>query len=187
MARRLVVALLVGAMGCASASQEPNDGPAPPGDGLNVEVEALMSGWVVHTNRPASVALFEIVPNRGAGLLYPDPNKDREGVVDGSLRVTGTGGVILRHRSAYAAKVGGGGLVGSQNLDLMAANTPTLVFAVACECDLNLAGLERPDGPVDLLGPFASLDAQTAARKLVEAVLPSADVIYTTSRYFGTQ
>ncbi len=174
---------VVMALGCASSVPAPADTPTTPRD-LSIRIEPLTSGWVVHTNRPASVALFEIVPNRGAGLLFPDPAHQDGHLGAGSTRiVTEIGTVIRRHRSAYVPQRGGGGLVGSQNLDLFEANTPRVVVAVACECSLNLADLALPDGPAKVLGSFAAIDAQSAATRLIQAVLPSGDVTYALDRY----
>jgi len=66
--RRVVMALiLLGAMGCAAAEMEPN----PAGDDLSVWIEPYTSGWIVRTNRPASVALFEILMDPPICLARP--------------------------------------------------------------------------------------------------------------------
>lgn len=183
MNRRAAMLTVAAAFGCASSAAAPGDTTAVPAE-LRVQIEPLTSGWLVHTSRPASVALFEIVPNRGAGLLFPDPARDDGHMDAGSRRiVTEIGSVIRRHRAAYLTQRGGGGLVGSQNLELFESNTPRVVVAVACECSLNLTDVARPNGPSEVLGPFVTIDAQTAATKLVQAVLPSGTVTYTVDRY----
>jgi hypothetical protein len=140
---------------------------------------------MVHTNRPVSVALFEILPNRGVGLLYPDPARDDGRLLAGTTRLaTATGRVILRHRSAYLSPRGTGGLVGNRNLDLNQENAPITVVAIACDCTLRLDELAQPGGPSDVLGPFAGLNTPGAVAGLVEAILPSPDVEWISTRHF---
>ncbi len=178
-----VVALAV--VGCAGGSSGAADpSAASPSADFSIQIEPLSSGWVVHTSRPASMAMFEIVPGRGAGLLYPDPGRDDGHLDAGSNRVvTEIGSVIARHRASYLSQRGGGGLVGSSNVDLYEANDPTVVVAIACECELDVSQLAQPDGPSEVLGHFASVNSRTAVDRLVRAVLPSGDVRWVMDRY----
>ena len=63
------------------------------------------------------------------------------------------------------------------------ASGPTVVVGVACECELRLDDLSKPDGPRIVLESFNRLDPLFAAQALTAAVLPSSDVSWTTARY----
>lgn len=182
-------ALAAGVLGCASGG--PTYAPAEPdpeGAPLTLLIEPAHSGWAVHTNRPVSVALFEILPNRGVGLLYPDPNRE-EGRLGAGVTwlVTGTGSVILRHRAAYLSPRGTGGLVGNQNQQVNETNAPITVVAFACECTLNLDTLAEPGGPREVLGVFAGMNVPTAVAGLQKEILPSTDVNWISTRYLMGQ
>ena len=97
---------------------------------------------------------------------------------------TATGRVILRHRAAYLSPRGTGGLVGNRNLELNQANAPITVVAIACECTLALDQLAEPGGPEEVLGPFAGLNTPAAVAGLVEAIIPSPDANWVSTRYF---
>ena len=136
--------------------------------------------------RPISlVAFFEIWPNRGVGLLFPDPAREDGRLQAGVTRLaTETGPVLLRHRAAYLSPRGTGGLVGNSNLRLNQENAPITVVAIACECTLTLNKVAQPGGPQDVLGPFAGLNTPTAVAGLVEAIVPSPDENWISTRYF---
>jgi len=181
--------LLAGSAGCASGgpSYEPAD-PDPEGAPLSLRIEPDHNGWAIHTNRPVSVALFEILPNRGVGLLYPDPARDAGRIGAGvTWLVTGTGSVILRHRAAYLSPRGTGGLVGNQNQRVNEANAPITVVAFACECTLNLDTLAEPGGPREVLGVFAGMNVPAAVEGLRKEILPSGDVNWISARYLMGQ
>jgi hypothetical protein len=177
-----MVALAVGLSACGSSGVAHTDAPAPEGADLGITLERVPSGWMVHTTRPASVALVEIVPNRGAGLLFPDPLTGEGRLEAGTTRiVTKMGRVIGRHREAYLNEAGTVGMWGRDRRaieDLYASNAPPTVVAIACECALRLDALASPSGPSELLGPFASISAGSATQRLVAAVLPAQDVVY---------
>ena len=185
-----VVGILVcGIVGCASGgpTYDPAD-PAPEGAPLTLQIEPDHNGWAVHTNRPVSVALFEILPNRGVGLLYPDPSRE-EGRLGAGVTwlVTGTGSVILRHRAAYLGPRGTGGLAGNQNHRVNETNAPITVVAFACECTLNLDTLAEPGGPREVLGVFAGLNVPAAVAGLQKEILPSTGVNWISARYLMGQ
>lgn len=186
MSRAFSLFALIGVLGCASSGPAyvPAE-PAPEGARLTLVIEPDHNGWVVHTNRPVSVALFEVLPNRGVGLLYPDPSREEGELGAGVTRLdTGAGGLILRHRAAYLDPLGTGGLVGNQNLRLSEANAPITVVAFACECSLRLDALAEPGGPRELLSSFSGLNVPTALAELREVILPSPDVNWTSTQYY---
>jgi hypothetical protein len=177
------IALLAGACASGGPAYQPAE-PDPEGAPLHLRIEPDHNEWAVHTNRPVSVALFEIVPNRGVGLLYPDPSRE-EGRIGAGVTwlVTETGSVILRHRAAYLSPTGTGGLAGNQNQRVHEANAPITVVAFACECTLNLDTLAEPGGPREVLGVFAGLNVPTAVAGLKQEILPSTDVNWISARY----
>lgn len=184
-----VAGLTWGLAGCATGGRtyEPAE-PDPEGAPLRIRIEPDHNGWAVHLNRPASVALFEILPNRGVGLLYPDPSAGEDRLGSGvTWLVTGTGSVILRHRAAYLSPRGTGGLVGNQNQRLNEANAPITVVAFACECDLNLETLAKPGGPREVLGVFAGMNVPAAVAGLQKEILPPGDVNWVSDRYLMGQ
>ena len=167
---------LLGAMGCAAAEMEPN----PAGDDLSVWIEPYTGGWIVRTNRPASVTLFEILPNRGVGLLFPDPAREDGHLSAGNTRIaTETGGLIMAHRARYEGVTRGSGSLRRT----ITETYPRQVLAIACECILNLGDLTKPDGPTNLFGPSPGASPQSAAVRLIGAVLPSPDEPYAIARY----
>lgn len=184
--RTTLALTLLGVFACASSGlvHIPEEA-APDGVTLSLEIEPYHNGWQIHTNKAVSVALFEIYPNRGVGLLFPDPAKGEGEIGAGITRVlTGTGRIILRHRAAYLSPRGTGGLVGNRNQALNEQNAPITVVAFACECDLNLEELAAPGAPEDVVGPFAGMNVPSAASKLLEAILPSPDESWVSTRYF---
>jgi hypothetical protein len=186
MIRAAFVLALLGGVGCASSGlvHIPEEA-APDGVTLSLDIEPYHNGWQIHTNKAVSVALFEIYPNRGVGLLFPDPAKGEGEIGAGITRVqTGTGRIILRHRAAYLSPRGTGGLVGNRNLTLNQENAPITVVAIACECALDLEDLAEPSGPRDILGPFAGMNVPSASTKLLETVLPSPEENWVSTRYF---
>lgn len=182
--RRFSVPLAVLALvGCGSPRSVPPVAVAPSSDELSITIERVPAGWLIHTNRRASVAMFEILPNRGVGLLFPDAAEAESWVEAGSTRITThAGGVVIgRHRAAYLPVPGTVGLWGRDREaveDLYEGNTPRTVVAIACECTLRLSDLAEGDGPSRLLGPFAAVTAGSATPRLISAVLPSPDVMY---------
>jgi len=185
MNRFLLFAFSCGVIGCASPPPAfiPED-PAPAAVALAMEIEMIQDDCTVRVNRPAQVALFEIVPGQGAGLLFPDPSREEGKVNAGTTRVfAGERRLILQHRNRYLQPWNAGGLVGRRSTVVDQATGPTVIVAVACECDLKLDALLAPDGPRTVLESFNRLDPLFAAEALTEAVLPSPDVSWVMARY----
>lgn len=185
MRRSVVVTLLLATASCSSRGRETvPDVPAPVGSALSLDIQLVQDDWVVRVNRPAMVALFEIVPNRGAGLLFPEPGREDGKLAPGSTRVfAAERRLILAQRTRYLRPWNAGGLDHYRSTVVDQATGPTVVIGIACECQLRLDALSQPDGPREVLGTFNRLDPQFAARDLAEAVLPSEGVNWTTARY----
>ena len=170
-------------VGCASSASESMDSPAAAASELTVSIEPHSNGWFVHTSRAASIAVFEIVPNRGVGLVYPDPSREDGQVSAGSTRITETGAVIRRHRAAYLSPVGTGSLDAAQISSARNSTGAREVVVIACECSLDLEQLSTTRGPAEVVGSFASVDAPSAGARLIRAVLPPGTATYAVDRY----
>lgn len=161
--------------GCASTGVDTEEIAIPAG--LSIQIEEEHGGFLINTDVPASVAVFEIVPGRGAALLYPDLEQTDGRLDAGPTRIAPlTGGMILRHRAQYAN-------IQQSRSGIQNLNEPAMVVAIACECDLQLTRMSESDGPRAVLGPFASVNTRTAAQKLAEAILPYPEAEWYMDRY----
>lgn len=191
--------VLIGALGCASPppAYVPED-PAPPGTNLAMEIQVIKGDWIVRVNRPAAVALFEIVPNQGVGLVYPEPSVESGNLDPGSTTVRVVDRrLLLLHRTRYLQPWNAGGIIRPRRTvveedpgDQMRRGTvvdqatgPRVIVGIACECEMDLEAVIPPDGPRTLVGPFNGLNPHYAAETLVAAILPSMDVSWTMARY----
>ena len=165
MNRIALLSVLVGIAGCASGGAEPAGEEAE----LRVLIEPAVKGWTIRANRPASLALFEVYPHIGVSLLFPDPSREDGHIDAGETRILiNPGGLVRQHRTAY---------------QLRASVSTRVVLAVACECTFNFDAVARPDGLSELFGASPPQNAQVAAIRLIEEILPSPDVTYALARH----
>ena len=85
----VIATLALALAGCSSGvtvvRQPPAPGPVPVViEALEVDIARPHNGKLfVQTNRPAYVAIFEIIPERGVTLVYPVSTRQRRFVVSG--------------------------------------------------------------------------------------------------------
>jgi hypothetical protein len=121
------------------------------------------TGMRVYTNRPAYVAIFEVVPGSGAVLLYPAYRSERAYFSGGSNRVIVSS---PRPSSFYL------------NADYSASrrNTPHHYLLVASRRPLHITDMQDQPGSLRRqlgFSRFASLNARQVMNEIADLVLPS--------------
>lgn len=133
----------------------------PPGQG----------GLRFHVNRPAYVAMFEIVPDGGARLIYPTPGVGRmDGFVFSGRRVPDTSG-YWRGDGYSGGVYAGRGSAASARLD-----RPRFLFLIASERPLEIDAFGAyGSGLRAALGHhyYASLNPYATMERIAEVALPT--------------
>ncbi|MDP9348893.1 MAG: hypothetical protein M3P24_07120, partial [Gemmatimonadota bacterium] len=137
-----------------------SDSPLGPLDARILSVDGRINIW---TSRPAYVAVFEIAPGQGVGLLYPAYSEERSYVHGGthSLWMTGS-------RSYYSYFMAAHG---------SARDVPRYLFLVASETPLRLSRFVHSPGALrSTLGfnRFAAFNPYSVMEDLEALVVPAA-------------
>lgn len=153
--------------GCALQSSPPYDRPEPSGysyDDGPLRARLMSSGGrlEVMTSRPAYVAIFEIVPGRGVGLLYPAYYGEDNSVQAGLNTI-----LISRSRLYYREFLSYNGMGGQP--------MPRYLYMVASDAPLRLTQfIDSPGALRRTLGlqQFASLSPYSLMDQLSGMILP---------------
>lgn len=173
MVGRPIVWLLLGIGLLACGAKEGARGVAPraANEPLSLFLEPRSAGWFVAVNDSVQVAIFEILPTIGAGMVYPSSPSKADWLEPGSHTLLTRGGVIRRHRAAYLDRASGP--LGGPPMAAVVRGTRPVVIGIACACELQLDDLGQPGGPREILGPFAGLNAEEAVPEILASVLPA--------------
>lgn len=159
----LCVLLLLGACGMPEPSTSPRNARYRTDIPLVARIETgmgrAMDGYRFYLSRPAHVALFEVVPGRGVGLLYPTVSFDTRQLTNGvhQAQVYNT-----FFRGSYLP-YGGSGF------------QPRYILLIASEQPLQLDEIRRsPYALRNMMGMqhFASYNPYNTMDALAESVLP---------------
>lgn len=166
----ILVAVL--AAGCASHDlPAPDTGPdAPP---LRVSLEEPSYGtFSVEVNRLSYLMLFEVIPGRGVGLLYPTADWQERPHAAGLARVKPLRTGIRSYRETY--RLESTGPLNQPTPDQF--KTQRMVFVVASEVAPELGPEERP-GPalVRLLKDETAERPYDAMERIITAIFPGVD------------
>lgn len=171
--------LLLSTGGCVVAPSAGDSYPSPRQRVLRAHISPSPYNVGFYVNRPAYVALFEVVPGQGTSMLYPSPGFGRADgfVFSGSRSVHRQDRIGGRYdRDMYLPALGRGLSMG-----------PRYLFLIASERPLELAqfggfgmGLRSSLGV-----HFASSSAYHVMERLAEEVLPTTayDGSWTTDMY----
>lgn len=166
MKRRLALLplLLVALPACAGGLAPPADGPdvyyessAP----LRARLVDAVGGLAIQTSSPAHVAVFEVVPGRGMGLMYPAYGRERSHVADGFFRLPRNH--LRPYTWHYASDVA------------YSPMGPRYYLLVASRAPLRVQRFQDDPGAMREwfgLRRFAALNPRPAMDELVETVVP---------------
>lgn len=184
--RRTILATTTGLMLTACAvPQQTTPGAGPDYRGSNggdwqSGGDRALSAYIVppeqgglrfHVNRPAYVAMFEIVPDGGTRLIYPTPGVGRmDGFVFSGRRISDTGG-YWRGDGYSGGVYAGRGSAASARLD-----RPRFLFLIASERPLEVDAFGAyGSGLRAALGHhyYASLNPYATMERIAEVALPT--------------
>ncbi|HEV2148657.1 MAG TPA: hypothetical protein VGR37_14735, partial [Longimicrobiaceae bacterium] len=144
--------------------------PAPPSDGfdpsaydgrpLRARIVDVSGRLLVDVSRPAHVAIFEIVPGQGVGLLYPAYSGERNYLYGGMNSV-----FVSRSRQYYSYF----------SPSPYTSREPRYLYMVASDAPLRLSGLMDAPGALRRhmgLASFASMNPYSLMDDLASLVLP---------------
>ncbi len=129
---------------------------------LHARLEENGSGLGIRLNRPAHVAIFEIVPGAGVGLLYPGYSREAAYLSSGFSYVSGR---TSRRYDWYNA---------SYNHSRLGRNEPRFYLLVASRRPLRTERFHSGGSLRSVLGlsSYSTVNYRTVMNEVVEAVVP---------------